>query len=171
MISDWLLYHSNASLSGWIMIRQLLLCNVPQKSFAVVWNLTWCHKIIQVENVKDCNFYKPYKEKKKKVLKYILTFYVCAWYRCVCAFMPIFFLCVNQPSAWTSVCGGGAGGRWAEGRRPVAGRTAWTRTDLCPQTRGREDTPRPARRPGTGRQGRHPRFRLHTAGDKTQSRS
>lgn len=77
-------------------------------------------------------------------------------------------LCANQPSAWTSVCGGGADARWAEGRRPAAGRTAWTPTGLCPLTRGREDTPRPARTLGTGRPGTRPRCRLRTVGEKRQ---
>ena len=149
--------------------------SISDKSFAVVWNLTWCHQIIQDENVKDYNFdKKTNKFAMKNVLKCACVISMCMCFY-VLTFMPTFFLyvrlCVDKPSAWTSVCGGGAGGRWAEGRRPVAGRTAWTRTDLCPPTRGREDTPRPARRPGTGRPETHPHCHLHTAGEKTQSRS
>ena len=73
---------------------------------------------------------------------------------------------VNQPSAWRSVCGGGAGARWAEGRPPAGGTTAWTRTDLWPPTRGPEDRPRPARKPGTGRRGT--RLRCHLTHSRTE---
>lgn len=36
--------------------------SISDKSFAVVWNLTWCHQIIQDENVKDYNFDKKNKQ-------------------------------------------------------------------------------------------------------------
>lgn len=95
------------------------------------------------------------------------------WYSrgraCVCVCIHLFiscicfcvYECINKPSVWSSVCGGGADDRWAEGRRPVWGRTAWTLTDLWPPTHGLEDRLRPAHTHETGRPEMPPHCRLH----------
>lgn len=145
--------------------------NGPTSSFPVLlWKAAWlvCMKsdgsynyfliyfFIKTAQLKDYNF----TLRKKNIFKQII---VRKWVKLSFLMLPSVFSCVscvNQPSAWTSVCAGGAGARWAEGRRPAGGRTAWTPTDLCPPTRGPEDTRHPARTPGTGRPGTRPRCRL-----------